>query len=150
MREDWDVTLSPRQVEALNRYWESHPKGEWVFEGQRPATPYSERSIQLVVKEAALRAGITRNVTPHMLRHSGVYPDCQQKSHRRIGSPHLLESGTDIRYIQDALGHTSIKACPAVSRASGSKVEGPRSVPPSFGWTHHKRGRESEAGIAVG
>lgn len=94
-KKDRDVTLSPRQVEALNRYWESHPSGEWVFEGQRPGTPYSERSIQLVVKEAALRAGITRNVTPHMLRHSYA--------------THLLESCTDIRYIQDALGHTSIK-----------------------------------------
>jgi integrase/recombinase XerD len=94
-KKDRDVTLSPRQVEALNRYWESHPQGEWVFEGQRPGTPYSERSIQLVVKEAAIRAGITRNVTPHMLRHSYA--------------THLLESGTDIRYIQDALGHTSIK-----------------------------------------
>jgi integrase/recombinase XerD len=94
-KKDRDVTLSPRQVEALNRYWQGHPQSEWVFEGQRPGTPYNERSIQLVVKEAALRAGITRNVTPHMLRHSYA--------------THLLESGTDIRYIQDALGHTSIK-----------------------------------------
>ena len=48
-----------------------------------------------MVKQAALRGGITRAVTPHMLRHSYA--------------THLLESGTDIRYIQDALGHASIK-----------------------------------------
>ncbi len=48
-----------------------------------------------MVKQAALRAGITRAMTPHMLRHSYA--------------THLLEAGTDIRYIQDALGHASIK-----------------------------------------
>lgn len=67
----------------------------FLFEGQRSGEPYSERSLQLVIKQAAERAGIRRPITMHMLRHSYA--------------THLLETDTDIRVIQDLLGHSSIK-----------------------------------------
>ena len=67
----------------------------FVFEGQHPGEPYSARSLQMVVKQAAARAGIQRPISLHMLRHSYA--------------THLMEAGTDTRIIQDLLGHSSIK-----------------------------------------
>ncbi|MFD2784104.1 tyrosine-type recombinase/integrase [Hymenobacter rubripertinctus] len=67
----------------------------FLFEGAQPGEPYSARSLQQVVKQAAERAAIRRPISLHMLRHSYA--------------THLLEGGTDIRMIQDLLGHASIK-----------------------------------------
>lgn len=94
-KKDRVVPLPERVLEPLRRYYVEHAPMTWLFEGQTPGEPCGKRSLQSVVKQAAQRAGIVRSVTAHMLRHSYA--------------THLLETGTDIRYIQEVLGHSSIK-----------------------------------------
>ena len=93
-KKDRITLLSVRLLEILREYFKLYKPGEYLFTGQMGG-PYSERSAQLVLKEAARKAGITRHVTLHTLRHSFA--------------THLLENGTDLRYIQSLLGHSSPK-----------------------------------------
>ncbi len=67
----------------------------YLFEGAVPGTQYSVSSMASVLKRAAKSAGIRRRVHLHMLRHSFA--------------THLLEDGWDIRYVQELMGHRSIK-----------------------------------------
>lgn len=94
-KKDRDLPLPESLLHILREQYRQFRPVSFLFEGQRPGEPYGERSLQLVVKQAAMRAGIRRPVTTHMLRHSYA--------------THLLEAGTDIRVIQDLLGHSSIK-----------------------------------------
>ncbi|KUK58047.1 MAG: integrase/recombinase [Bacteroidetes bacterium 38_7] len=87
------VMLSPLLLESLRRYYKIYHPEEYLIEGQGGGV-YSEKSVQTIVKNAASKAGITKKVTPHTLRHSFA--------------THLLENGTDIRYIQELLGHKSV------------------------------------------
>ncbi|MEI6820726.1 MAG: tyrosine-type recombinase/integrase [Bacteroidota bacterium] len=88
------VKLSPSLAVLLPKYYEKFKPNHFVIEGQN-GMAYNERSVQQVIKLAAERAGITTQVTPHCLRH--------------CFATHLLESGVDIRYVQELLGHQSIK-----------------------------------------
>ncbi len=94
-KKDRVVPLPDKLLVPLRNYYRAHEPVTFLFEGQTPGERYSPRSLQAVVKQAADRAGIERPVTAHMLRHSYA--------------THLLEAGTDIRYIQEVLGHSSIK-----------------------------------------
>ena len=82
-------------VEYLKNYRQLYPSDDWVFEGQYKGEALSVRTVQQVMANAVCRAGLERIVTVHTLRHSFA--------------THLLESDTDIRYIQQLLGHSSIK-----------------------------------------
>jgi site-specific recombinase XerD len=79
----------------LKTYLAEHKPKIFVFEGRQPGTKYSTTSMSLTLKKMAKAAGIRRNVHMHMLRHSFA--------------THLLEDGKDIRYVQELLGHQSIK-----------------------------------------
>lgn len=91
---DREIPLPKQLLPVLRKYYKDYYPTIYLFEGQQSGTPYSAKSLQKAVKQAASRAGIRKRVTPHMLRHSYA--------------THLLESGADIRYIQDLLGHKSI------------------------------------------
>ena len=88
------VMLSNALLDELRIYFINYKPVDFLFEGQSGGM-YSAKSVQVIVKNAASKAGIKKQVTPHTLRHSFA--------------THLLEAGTDIRFIQQLLGHSSIK-----------------------------------------
>jgi site-specific recombinase XerD len=80
----------------------------YLFEGA-PANAYSAESVVKVVKEAAIRVGVIKNVTLHMFRHSFA--------------THLLEEGVDLRYIQSLLGHSSSKTTEIYTHITQKRIE---------------------------
>jgi integrase/recombinase XerD len=94
-QQDRVVMLSPVLLEVLRQYWRyCHPK-QWLFPGAKPGQPISNNDVFAVFHHAVRRAGITKPVSPHSLRHSFA--------------THMLEAGTDLRTIQMLLGHRSLK-----------------------------------------
>lgn len=91
-RKERIVFLHPKLKDVLRTY--KMTRDGLIFRSQR-GHKYSSRTIQKVVKTAALRAGIKKNASPHTLRHSFA--------------THLLEGGADIRHIQQLLGHKDLK-----------------------------------------
>ena len=81
-------------MENLRAYYKAYKPKEWLFEGQFGGQ-YTVDSTRNVFRACVERAGIKAKVTPHTLRHSFA--------------THLLEQGTDLRYIQVLLGHRSSK-----------------------------------------
>ncbi|WP_052323950.1 site-specific integrase [Flavihumibacter sp. ZG627] len=96
-KKDRYVGLSVLLLDVLRAYLQqADPRpGVYLFEGERPGQPYSTRSAQMIFQKAKERAGIRKDVSFHVLRHSFA--------------THLLEKGIDIRYIKELLGHFSIK-----------------------------------------
>jgi integrase/recombinase XerD len=94
-KKDRVVPLSLKILEMLREYYKSYRPKKFLFEGQVAREAYDSRSLQQVLKNAVKKAGIRRPVTLHWLRHSYA--------------THLLESATDLRYIQELLGHSSSK-----------------------------------------
>ena len=94
-KKDRMAPISQKVIDLLRDYYKAYKPRTWLFEGQSPGELYSERSLQLVLKGAVKKAGNKKPISLHWLRHSYA--------------THLLESGTDIRYIQELLGHSSSK-----------------------------------------
>jgi site-specific recombinase XerD len=86
--------LSVRLLEVLREYFREYKPKEWLFEGANGGQ-YSASSIQAIMKDSIRKAGIKKKVSVHTLRH--------------CFATHLLENGTDLRYIQSLLGHSSSK-----------------------------------------
>jgi site-specific recombinase XerD len=107
-KKDRMVPLSKRLLETLRQYVAEYKPKEYLFEGKGGA-PYSTRSAQEVLKVAKQKAGILKKGSIHSLRHSYA--------------THLLEGGTDVRYIQSFLGHNSLKTTMLYTHVSKLKIE---------------------------
>ncbi len=94
-RKDRVVPLSKVLKSSLHDYCAAYKPVQWLFEGRKAGQPYSPRSIQQVVRQAAKRAHISHRVTPHTLRH--------------CFATHLLDGGVSIKLIQELLGHKDVK-----------------------------------------
>jgi integrase/recombinase XerD len=108
-RKDRIVPLSPKILDLLREYYKSNKPKIYLFEGQFEGIMYSDRSLQLVLKQSLQTANIKKPVTLHWLRHSYA--------------THLLESGTDLRYIQELLGHNSSKTTEIYTHVSTKSLQ---------------------------
>jgi site-specific recombinase XerD len=118
-KKDRMVPLSKRLVETLRQYYTLYKPKEYLFEGEA-GKPYNTRSAQLILAQAKKNAGITKKGSIHLLRHSYA--------------THLLESGTDIRYIQSFLGHNSLKTTMIYTHVSKFKMESIQSPLDKLNW----------------
>ncbi|MBM4151869.1 MAG: integrase [Ignavibacteria bacterium] len=108
-KKDRIVPLSSKILEMLREYYRLYKPQTYLFEGQLVGEKYDSRSLQLVLKQAVRKAGIQKPVTLHWLRHSYA--------------THLLESGTDLRYIQELLGHSSSKTTELYTHVSTKNIQ---------------------------
>ena len=107
------VMLPEKLLPLLRDYYKAYKPKFWLLEGQQGGQ-YSAKSVQIVIKRTAATVGIASPVTPHKLRHSFA--------------THLLENGTDIRFIQELLGHRSIETTEIYTQLtaiSKSKIKSP-------------------------
>lgn len=100
--------LSESVLSLLRQYFMEYKPKVFLFEGAKGGL-YSAESVSKIVKNAAKKAGITKTVTPHMLRHSFA--------------THLLENGTDIRYIQVLLGHNSTRTTEIYTQVAINNIQ---------------------------
>ncbi len=105
--------LARRAVEAVQLYRAAYPTDRWLFPGADADRHLSPRSVQRVVERAARAAGIEKHVTTHTLRHSFA--------------THLLEGGTNLRIIQELLGHRSPRTTQIYTHVARSAIETVRS-----------------------
>jgi site-specific recombinase XerD len=112
-KKDRMVMLSEKVLVLLRAYYTKYKPVYWLFEGPK-GEQYSVRSVQQILKRAKSLAGIVHKGSVHTLRHSFA--------------THLLEGGTDLRLIQELLGHTSIKTTVIythITDTSKAKVKSP-------------------------
>ncbi len=106
-KKDRTSVLSDKTLKILRIYYKKYKPNEYLFEGQKGGQ-YSKSSVQKILKKAIRLARINKKATVHTLRHSFA--------------THLLEAGTDLRYIQVLLGHNSPKTTERYTRVSARDI----------------------------
>ena len=94
-RKDRQTLLPAKLLELLRCYWRTQRPSEWLFPGADSTRPISAKAVFLACRKAAQRAGLTKLVHPHSLRHAFA--------------THLLEAGVNLRTIQILLGHANLE-----------------------------------------
>jgi integrase/recombinase XerD len=107
------VPISEKVIQMIDLYIIHFRPEKYLFEGQYRGGRYSASSLDKVFKEAVKRVGLRREVTLHGLRHSYA--------------THLLESGTDLRYIQELLGHKSSRTTEIYTHVTTKSIQKIRS-----------------------
>jgi len=107
-RKDRYVPLSENILQLLRTYYKIYRPTDFLFEGKYGGA-YSQSSCRSILRQAKSKTNIKKRVTLHTLRHSYA--------------THLLESGTDIRYIQEILGHNSPKTTMIYTHISTNSIK---------------------------
>jgi site-specific recombinase XerD len=102
------VLLADTILELLREYYRDYKPKVWLFEG-RPGEQFSRRAIQKIFKSAVIKSGVNKPATIHTLRHSFA--------------THLLEHGTDLRYVQHLLGHKNLKTTERYTHVSKNAID---------------------------
>jgi integrase/recombinase XerD len=89
------VPLSGRLLGELRTYWRQHRPRTWLFPGATPDRPLTQSAVQRALCRIVRKAGLSKHVTPHTLRHSYA--------------THLLEAGVDVVTVQRLLGHNDLQ-----------------------------------------
>jgi integrase/recombinase XerD len=107
-RKDRYTILSQTALDILRQYARQYRLTDWLFPGENEQTHLSERSAQKIFSTVRSKVGIKKNVSIHSLRHSFA--------------THLLEAGTDLRYIQTLLGHKNSKTTEIYTHVSQKDI----------------------------
>ncbi len=102
------IILAEHLIEDLSKYFSKKNPEDFLFANKKGSS-LSSRNIQKIVKTAAKKAGINKNVSPHTLRHSFA--------------THLLEAGTDLRKIQELLGHSNLQTTQIYTKVSTEELK---------------------------
>lgn len=94
-KKDRLVPLPPRLLELLRTYWRRYHPEDWLFFGYQKGQPLNRCTVQDACAKALKRAGLTKRITPHGLRHAFA--------------THLLEAHVHIRVVQELLGHKRLR-----------------------------------------
>ena len=116
-RKDRHVMLPPEVLSLLREWWKARPtrydaavpiRERWLFPGPRLGRHLTTRQLSRLFHKTTTAAGITKPVSVHSLRHSFA--------------THLLEGGTDIRYIQALLGHEKLDTTARYTRVATGRI----------------------------
>lgn len=108
-KKDRIVPISEKLLDMLREYYKQYRPVNWLFEGQMKGEPYDERSLASAFKKALKASGVGKPASLHWLRHSYA--------------THLMESGTDLRFIQELLGHKSSKTTEIYTHVSTRSIQ---------------------------